>query len=68
MSAHVLSHLLDTRFGIASQLITEATSPNNTETLGTILQESIGRQVHAILPDTIAIVPGYVSVRGKSIL
>lgn len=70
MSAHVLSHILATRFQIKNSLVTHAFTQNvnSTSSLSEILKNSVGKQVDLLLPEWIVIVPWYVSVDDKSIL
>lgn len=67
MSAHILSHLLDTRFQIANTLIDHRILKTNTS-LSETLKKEIGMRVDQWINTGIMIVPGYVSVANQSIL
>lgn len=53
MSAHVLSHILTTRFQIKNSLVTHAFTKNtsNDASLSEILKNSVGKQVDLLLPE-----------------
>lgn len=53
MSAHVLSHILATRFQIKNSLVTHAFTQNvnSTSSLSEILKNSVGKQVDLLLPE-----------------
>jgi aspartate kinase len=68
MSAHVLAHLLDTRFGVANSLVSNPIYAKKLA-LGTALRDTLGERVSCILEWwKIAVVPWYQSVHGHSIL
>jgi aspartokinase len=69
MSAQVLSHILDTRFQVANNIIDHMIHvAENGRGLSALLRDEVGMRVNNLLPAGIAIVPGYVSVRGNSVL
>lgn len=67
MSAHILSHLLDTRFQVANTLIDHHITTSN-NSLSETLKKEIGMRVDQWINRGIMIVPGYVSVGNQSIL
>jgi hypothetical protein len=61
MSAHILSHLLDTRFQVANSLIDHSIRVKSSgRDLSSILRDEVGQRVHDGLGSGIVIVPGYV--------
>jgi aspartokinase len=70
MSAHVLSHLLETRYGVAVTLLTDIVSPQQSDKrdISTLLRDEIGSQVARVIDTSLIIVPGYVSITDSSIL
>lgn len=67
MSAHILSHLLDTRFQVANSLI-DHHIPKNHKPLSENLKKEVWMRVNKWIDDRVMIVPGYVSVDNQSIL
>ena len=69
MSAHVLSHLLTTRYQVANSLIDHSICvKQDDQSLSSLLRDEIGYRVHSGLDAGIVIVPGYVSVYENSII
>ena len=69
MSAHVLSHLLTTRYQVANSIIDHHISDHNSVSpVSDILRDAIGTRVYVAIDRGLVIVPGYVSVRGHSII
>lgn len=68
MSAHVLSHLLESRYQVANTLIAQPLYGNRRE-LSSLLRDDLGKKVATVLEwNSVAVVPGYQTVYGKSIL
>lgn len=69
MSAHVLAHLLQTRYGVATTLLTNSIEPESHESnLSGILRKHIWKRVAENIWDSLVIVPGYVGVSGYEFL
>jgi aspartokinase/homoserine dehydrogenase 1 len=68
MSAHVLSHILDTRYHVANSIIDHEIESEGEWDLSEILRDEVGRRVANWLQDGIVIVPWYVWVHGESII
>ncbi len=69
MSAHILSHLLTTRYQVANTIIDHQLSDqNSTSRISDILRDEIGTRVHTAIDIGLVIVPGYISVMDHSIV
>ncbi len=69
MSAHVLSHLLSTRYQVANTIIDHRISEHNSVSpVSDILRDEIGTRVHTAIDRGLVIVPGYISVIDHSII
>ena len=68
MSAHVLSHMLSTRYGVQNIIIDDMLESER-RNLNNTLRDELGKRVRDILTDgSIAIVPGYQRVHNMRIV